>query len=1032
MRLVETSVKRPVGVIMLVLAALVLGGISLKNLSIDLFPNIDVPVAVIATSYQGAAPQEMEQLVTRPVESAVGSIEGVQAIDSMSSAGSSLVILQFDWGRNIDESMNTIRERVDQVVGALPEDAGRPSILRFDPQQLPVMWVGVSGASPDILQQLAESDIQPAFERVDGVASVSIEGGLTREIQVQMDQARLASYGLNGTQIVQAISAENQSVSAGTLERGTQDLQLRINGDFTTVEDIGDTPVMLPSGGTITVNDVANVTDTFRTPDLRSEVNGSEAVVLSIMKQSDGNTVEVADNMYRAIEQVQAELADSEFSVDVIIDTSDFIRQSIASVVNNMLIGAVLSIIVLLVFLRSIRTTLVIGISIPIAIISTFTLMYFTGETLNVLSMGGLALGLGMMVDSSIVILENIFSKRQQGYSMIEAAKEGGSELASAVLASTLTSVVVFLPIVFVEGLASEIFRPLAYTVAFALFASLVVSLTLIPMLSSKLLSKVKVDEPEEKKGFDRWFEKATDVYERVLNWALIKRKTTVALTGLAIVASLALTPFIGMSFIPEADQGQVQMNVVTQTGTRLAELDEIAERVNGTLQPYEEIIDTSYAMIGGSSQGMGGGSSEIEFIIQLVHPSDRSMTTEEFVQSLSEEMDDLPGAETTIATVDAGLGGGSPIQIDISGPDLDVLEDLAQQVMWMIEDNEGITNVDSTVNEGSPELQIVVDRDMAAQYGLTQQQVMSEIMLGYHGQVATRYREAGNEFDVRVILPEEFRQTIQDVETLMIHNQQGAEIPLSSIAELRQIQGPTEINRSNQQREVRVTSDLVGVDLGTATTQIERQLERMNKPDGYTMSIGGQSQEMIDAFEQLILAFLLSIFLVYMVMAIQFESFLFPFIIMFSLPTMLVGVLGGLFITNEPLSVPAFVGVIMLAGIVVNNAIVLVSYINILREKGFDRHEAIIESGRSRLRPIFMTTLTTALAMVPLALGLGQGAEAQTPMAVVIIFGLMASTIFTLILIPVMYIFFDNLSKRIGSFSFRRKRKQEVDPIEE
>ncbi|WP_062051772.1 efflux RND transporter permease subunit [Bacillus sp. JCM 19034] len=1030
MKLVETSVKRPVGVIMIVLAALVLGGISLKNLAIDLFPEIEVPVAVIATSYQGAAPQEMEQLVTRPIESAVGSIEGVQAIESMSAAGSSLVILQFDWGRNIDESMNAIRERVDQVVGVLPENAGRPSILRFDPQQLPVMWVSISGASPDILQQLAETEIQPAFERVDGVASVSIEGGLTREIQVQMDQAKLATYGLNGSQIAQAISAENQSISAGTLERGTQDLQLRINGDFTSIDDIGNTPLMIPTGETITVNDVAEVTDTFLERDVRSEVNGSEAVVLSIMKQSDGNTVAVSDNMYRAIEQVQQDLGDSQFTVDVIIDTSEFIRQSIASVVNNMLLGALLSVIILLIFLRSIRTTLVIGISIPIAIISTFTLMYFTGETLNVLSMGGLALGLGMMVDSSIVILENIFSKRQQGYSMIEAAKEGGSELASAVLASTLTSVVVFLPIVFVEGLPAQIFRPLAFTVAFALFASLVVSLTLIPMLSSKLLSKVKVGEPEEKKGFDRLFDKITNIYERVLKWALKKRKTTVALTIFSIVASLALTPFIGMSFIPEADQGQVQMNIIAQTGTRIAELDEMVERVNETLEPYEEIIETRYSMIGGSSQGMGGGSSEIEVIIQLVEPSERSMTTEEFVQSLGDEMTDLPGAETTITAVGAGLGGGSPIQINISGPEMDVLEDLAQQVMWMIEDNEGITNVDSTISEGRPELQIVVDRDMAAQYGLSQQQVMSEIMLGYSGQVATRYREEGKEFDVRVILPDDQRQTIQDIETMMIHNQQGTEIPLSSIAELQQIQGPTEINRSNQQREVRVTSDLVGVDLGTATTQIEAQLERMHKPDGYNLSLGGQSQEMIDAFEQLALAFFLSIFLVYMVMAIQFESFLFPFIIMFSLPTMIVGVLGGLFITNEPLSVPAFVGVIMLAGIVVNNAIVLVSYINILREKGMDRTEAIIESGRSRLRPIFMTTLTTALAMVPLALGIGQGAEAQTPMAVVIIFGLMASTVFTLILIPVMYIFFDNLSKRMGSFSFKRKR--EVDSIEE
>ncbi|MBP3953179.1 efflux RND transporter permease subunit [Bacillus suaedae] len=1029
MRLVHTSVKRPVSVIMIVLAALVLGGISLKNLAIDLFPNINVPIAVIATSYQGAAPQEMEQLVTRPVESAVGSIEGIQSIESMSSPSSSLVIMEFDWGRDIDESMNTIRERIDQVAGVLPEGAGRPSILRFDPQQMPVMSIGLSGASADVLQQIAESEIQPMFERVDGVASVSIEGGLTRELQIQMDQAKLAAYGLSGGQIVQAISGENRSASAGNLERGTQDLQLRINGEFTSIEDIEDTPIALPTGGTITVADVAEVTDTFRDVSMKSVVNGEEAVVLSIMKQSDGNAVQVADNMYRAVEEMQAELAESDLSMEVIIDTSTFIRQSISSVVNNMIIGGVLSIAVLLLFLRSIRTTLVIGISIPIAIISTFTLMYFTGETLNVLSMGGLALGIGMMVDSSIVILENIFSKRQQGYTMIEAAKEGGSELAGAVLASTLTSVVVFLPIIFVEGLAAEIFRPLALTVAFSLFASLVVSLTLIPMLSSRLLNKVKVEEEEEPKGFNKFVEKVTNVYHRMLDWALRKPKTTILITLLSIGGSLALYPFIGTTFIPESDQGQVQVSVVTQAGTRLAETEAIATEVSEKIASFGDTIDTSYATIGGSSQGFNSSTNQANYTIQLKDPDERDMTTDEFVTALQAEIGAIPGAEITVSGVDAGLGGGAPIQINISGPDFDVLEDLSQQVMWMIEENEGVTNVESTIAEGRPELQIVVDRDMAAEYGLSQQQIMNEITLGYTGQVATRYREGGNEFDVRVILPEEYRQTIQDVEAMMIRNNQGVEIPLISVAELKQVQGPTEINRSNQQRQVRVTSELEGVDLGTAMAQVEEQIEAMNKPDGYTMTIGGQAQDMAESFGQLGMALILSVFLVYMVMAIQFESFIYPFIIMFSLPTTVVGVFGGLFITGQPLSVPALIGVIMLAGIVVNNAIVLVSYINILREKGVDRYEAIIESGRSRLRPILMTTLTTALAMVPLALGFGEGAESQMPMAVVIIFGLMMSTFFTLLLVPVMYVLLDNLTKRFGSFSWRRKKA--VDSID-
>ena len=431
---------------MIVLTVLVLGAVSLKNLAVDLFPDINVPVAVVATSYPGAAPQEVEQLVTT-IESAVSSIDGIQAVESVSQPGSSLVILQFDWGRDIDSSMNDIRDRVDSAVGALPDGANRPSIMRFDPQQLPIMWIGLSGAEADVLEQIAERDISPAFEQIDGVASVGIEGGRTREIQVQMDQAKLATYGLSADQIIQAIGSENRSASAGNLERGTQELQLRINGEFTSITDIEETPIMLPTGATIKVSDVADVTDTFKEMATMARVNGEEAVVLSIQKQSDSNTVQVSDKMIDAVEEVKTQLGE-DLSLDIIIDTSEFVRQSISSVTNNMLVGGALSIAILLLFLRSVRTTLVIGISIPIAVIATFTLMYFTGETLNVLSMGGLALGLGMMVDNSIVILENIFSKRQQGYSMIEAAKEGGSELTAAVIAATLTTVVVFLPIV--------------------------------------------------------------------------------------------------------------------------------------------------------------------------------------------------------------------------------------------------------------------------------------------------------------------------------------------------------------------------------------------------------------------------------------------------------------------------------------------------------------------------------------------------------------------------------------------------------
>ncbi|HZG73502.1 MAG TPA: efflux RND transporter permease subunit, partial [Chondromyces sp.] len=525
MKIVELSVKRPVGVIMIVIGLLVLGMISLKNLAIDLFPKMNVPVAVVTTTYQGASPQEIEKLVSEPLESAVGSIQGVDTIQSVSSPNSSLVVLQFDWGTDIESALNDIRERIDQVEGILPEDADSPSVMRLDPQQTPVLWVGLSGKSPEQLQNIAEDTVQPAFERVDGVASVSIQGGKQREIRVEINQALLNNYGLTADQIANALRVENQAVSAGVLRKGSQELQVRVDGEFTSIEDIEKTPIQLQDGRTITVGDVANINDTFKDALTLSEVNQKPALVLSILKQSDGNTVEVADGMYEEIDELNQELKKSDVELSVIMDTSTFIRQSISSVVDNMITGAVLSVIVLLLFLRSFRSTLVIGVSIPIAIISTFTLMYFTGETLNVLSMGGLALGIGMMVDNSIVILEHIYDLRQKGMPLKEAAIKGGKELASAIIASTMTTVVVFAPIVFVEGLAGELFRPLAMTVTFSLLLSLITALTIVPMLSSKLLTKqVKMPEDieveEGKKGrLKRFAQAIVSRYKRFLEW---------------------------------------------------------------------------------------------------------------------------------------------------------------------------------------------------------------------------------------------------------------------------------------------------------------------------------------------------------------------------------------------------------------------------------------------------------------------------------------------------------------------------------
>lgn len=1022
MKLVDQSVKRPVGVVMIVLAIIALGFISVRNLAIDLLPEIDLPIAVVAVNYPDAAPEEVEKQVSQPIESALGSIQGIQSIQTQSQTGSALVVMMFDTGTDLDNALLEVRESVDQVKGFLPESAGEPSVLRFNPNQLPIIQVGISGDSLTQLQSIAEDQVVPQFERQAGVASVSVEGGQEREIRLELDQAKLTEYGLSPQQIMQTLSQVNRSASAGTVAKGDKDLQIRIDAEYTSIDDISETILQTPQGATIHVEDVATVIDTFADSST-TLVNGEESVVLSVMKQSDGNTVDVSNNILASIDELNETLS-GDVELDVVLDTSTFIKQSISSVIQNMVIGGVFALLILLLFLKSFRATLVVGVSIPIAIVATFTLLYFTGGTLNVLTMGGLALGLGMMVDSSIVILENIISYRQKGYSMVESAKKGASELAPAVIASTTTTLVVFLPIVFVEGIASELFAPLAMTVAFSLIASLVVSITLIPMLSSKLLTKAMEDNGR-RYWFDQLLNRFNKGYERALRKAMKFRKTTVFTSLFLIIASLALTPFIGTEFIPEGDQGQLNVNVETPVGTTEEKTTEVTDQVNQRLADFKDVIDVSYVSIGGSGNGlMGGSTNQASYTIQLVGAADRDQTTAEVSEAISNNLEGIVGADISVGEVGAAISAGDPIQVQLNGPEHTVLQELADQVLIEIATIDGVSNPTSSVTETQSQLNITVDNEVAAKYGLTEQEVMTQVQLSFTGQTVMQYREDGDEMDVRITYPEESQDSISDLETLLILNQAGSQIPLETIATFEQKQAAASLTRQNQQAQVNITTGVSGSDLGTVSAAIETKLSNMNLPEDYSYSIGGQAEDMIEAFSDLALALVLSIFLVYAVMAIQFENFLFPFVIMFSMPATVVGIIGGLFITNTPLSITAFIGVIMLAGIVVNNAIVLVDYINILRGRGMGRYEAIIEAGVSRMRPILMTTLTTILAMVPLAMGLGEGAEMQAPMAITVIFGLTVSSIFTLLLIPIIYTFFDDLTLKMQGKSKKKKLK--------
>ncbi|MDQ0300126.1 HAE1 family hydrophobic/amphiphilic exporter-1 [Salibacterium salarium] len=1035
MKLSRWSVTRPVGIFMVVAMVIILGVTSVRNLAIDLYPDMELPVAVVTTSYQGTAPEDIEEIITSPLEESLGTIDGVDSIQSQSSSGSSLVLVQFEFGTDLDQAMLDMRESVDGASSSLPDEADEPSVMRFDPNQQAMMSIGFSGENTDEdIKSLAEDRIQPQLEQGNGVASADIEGLQSREIQVQLNVEELNRYELTPGDVIDSLGAENQLGSAGNVESGSQDLQLRVDGEFQSLNDIENTLIPLEEGGNVHVQDVADVVDTVEEDSSKTYVDGESSYMFSIMKQSDANTVEVSQNVRDIVADLNEEVGDDAELV-VVNDSAEFIESSIDSVIDNLIFGALFAVLVLLMFLRSVRATLVIGISIPIAIVATFGLMYFTGETLNILTMGGLALGVGMMVDSAIVILESIYKHIEDGKTRKEAAIAGAGEIGGAVIASTMTTLVVFLPLVFVEGIASELFAPLALTVSFALIASLLAALTIVPMTASQLI-KEESATPKENSRFTRIGEAVNKRYRRMLDWSIGRRKTVVLITGLLIVVSLALTPLIGGELLPDSDQGEIMVEVETPTASNIEETQKAVDQVWSLLEPYEDDIKSTYSTVGSGGGPTGGGSdNEAVVNISLTDSSDRTIETNEVVSELSEKTERIAGAEISVSDVTTGAtGGGSPISVSVSGPEVDVLDELAQEVEFAVEQVPGTSNVDSTSGDGNPQIDLNVNRDQASQYGLSYQSVMSQVMTAFNGQVATEYREEGQEVDVQVIFPEHLREQLSDVRNMSLTAANGSSVPLRAVAELNETTGPTQIDREDQQRQVDITSDVSDRSLSEVATDVEAELNQMNMPDGYSVSYGGDSEDMQEAFGDLSLALIASIFLVYAVMAIQFESLVQPFIIMFSLPATLIGVLLGLFITQTPLSLTAFIGLIMLAGIVVNNAIVLVDYINQLREDGYARDEAILKAGPARLRPIMMTVLTTILAMLPIALGLGEGAEQQAPMAIVVIFGLAFSTLFTLILIPVVYAIVDNIvlwfKKKKGTLGKKKKNKESVEEM--
>lgn len=1003
---------------MIFFAVLVVGLVSLRQLAVDLLPSAEAPFISITTIYEGVAPQEIETLITRPIEQVVSTVEGVDSIDSSSSEGLSRVTLAFDWGTDLETASNDVRAMLDRVRSRLPDDADSPVVYKFDFSATPVAQLGLSGTG-DVtrLRYLADEVLSRRLEAVPGVASVDVRGGRVREIRVELDASRLAALGISANEVTDALVRENRNVSAGDMRDAGRETVIRATGEFESLQEIEQTVVARRGERTVRVLDVGTVVDDIQEMQSELWVNGKPGIRLQISKQSGGNTVEVADALRREVDDINREYG-GRLRLDTLYDASSYIEASVLNVQNSAMVGAGLAVLVLLLFLRNLRATFVIGVAIPIAILATFGLMYGAGVSLNIISLGGLALGVGMLVDNSIVILENIFQKLERGRTRVQAAIEGTGEMAGAVIAGTLTTLAVFVPVAFLEGFTSIFFGELALVVSFSLLCSLGVALTLVPTLGALMLRPV--DEPPGWRG--AFYRRAGAVvdgtgrrYGGVLDRALARPGLTIAVSCAVLVASLGAVPLIGAELMPETDEGEVDLDVELPVGTPLettmAVMQELERRVLGSLRPGE--VENVTTVAGPPASWRPGGANEGNLELSLAPISSGRRSIDEIMSEARKAASGIPGAQVRARKGSSNplmrmmRGGGERIAVEIRGYDIAAGDALAARVMEVAREIPGVTDAFLDREPGKRELQISPDRERLADVGLTGRDLADTVEHYVLGRVATFYRDAGAEYDVRVRLAGAAREQVQALGDLPLVTPAGNIVPLGAVAEVLRTTGPASIARRDQERLVRVN---VGVSdsraLSEIAADIDTALAGLEVPEGFRLALAGEVEEQADAFSGLTIGILLAIFLVFAVLVVQLESLKQPIVIMTAVPFAIIGVVAALVLTGTTFNLNSFLGAVILVGIVVNNSIVLVTSIDqIRRDEGLAVLEAVREAGRRRLRPVLMTTATTVLGMLPLFFGLGEGAELQVPLARVIVGGLTTSTVITLVFVPALYL---------------------------
>jgi len=1021
MTLPKFSVDRPILTIMVTLIVVIVGAVSLSRLRIDLLPSVELPTVSIRTEYEGASPEVMERRVTQIIEEIVGTVPGVEEITSTSSEGSSTVRVNFVWGTDIDTAALDVQSKLEDEINELPDDIVRPRVSKFDIAGFPVVILGISSnLDPVELTQLIEDRIRYRFSRIPGVAQVDLWGEYTREVRIALDPDRIKALELPLNRIVDALQNANIDLPAGQITSGRHEVTIRAPAEFTDLDQIRNTAVFRQGGAVVTLGQVADVRDTYEKRTRIVRVNGERGLRVGIRKQADANTVEVSRRVLAEIDAVND--AFPQVRIIPVINQGNFIERSIANVAQSVLYGGGLAVAVLLFFLRNIRSTLVISVAIPISVVATFALIYFGGFTLNLMTLGGLALGVGMMVDSSVVVLENIVRRAaENGESPTDAAVNGAQEVGPAIVASTITTLVVFLPMAFVRGVSGILFQELAYVIIFSLVCSLLVSLSLAPMLASRLLRTAAEARLRNRPAWiarwgsvlDRLFDGLNSGYRDVISWVLDHRSLTVGIAAAALGGSLLLVPMIGTEFLPPSDEGEVRVTGEMEIGIRLDLLDRHVQRMEDIITAAVPEAVSWVASLGATGW-RPGQSSEGEIRISLQPAGQRTRSNVEIANDLRRRLTGrIPGmAIRTQAPqgqflLERILGGEEGLTIEIRGFDLETLNLLSQRVAAAVAGIPGLTDIDVENEAGMPQQEIYVDRAKAADLGLSVRDVTEVLETAVAGSRAGEYRTGGNAYRIFVQLEDVEKRSLDEILDLTLTAAAGESVALRNLVATRAGEGPIYIDRKDQQRIVTVRANVADGDLGTAARAVQARLERIPRPVEYDLRVAGTFEEQQKAFRELVLSLVLALVFVYMVLACQYESLRDPVIVMVSVPLAAVGVLVTLFLTDTTLNLQSYIGCIMLGGIVVNNAILLVDQAGRLRGEGMSSRKAVTEAGRRRLRPILMTTLTTILALLPLALGIGEGADAQAPLARAVVGGLTGSTLITLMLIPAVYLIF-------------------------